>query len=179
MRNKEIIQTSYFSYSEEQKCKNASVGISTSISIKWFISAVGIVTPLVFFVYLLICLGVNKCWIIERFPVQNGDRCWVHKPECCHFIWASWRLKWSATRMFVPRPIQAKNKEYIKPPALLALCKGNPRCPVDSPLQKASDAEKVSMWWRHYVHVPVDQTSRSQTTYELMVEILWDYRLLK
>ena len=51
--------------------------------------------------------------------------------------WLPWRLK-------SPAP-----KKTSKP-ALLALCEGNSPVTGEFPAQKASNAEKASIWWRHH-----------------------------
>ena len=53
--------------------------------------------------------------------------------------WARWRLKSPASRLFTQPFIQTQIKENIKAPRHLPL-----------PAQMASNAENVSIWWRHH-----------------------------
>ena len=63
--------------------------------------------------------------------------------------WAPWLLKSPAYRLFWPF-VQAHSKKFIKTPRVTGLCEGN--SPMTSGLhsQKASNAENVSIWWRHH-----------------------------
>ena len=60
--------------------------------------------------------------------------------------WARWRLKSPALRLFTQPFIQVQIKENIKAPRLWPLCG---EFTGDFPAQMASNAENVSIWWRH------------------------------
>ena len=63
--------------------------------------------------------------------------------------WPRWRLKSPASRLFTQSCIQAQIKENIKAPRHWPLCgefTGTGECPA----QRASNAENVSIWWRHH-----------------------------
>ena len=69
--------------------------------------------------------------------------------DLLHFItmtsqWAGWRLKSPASRVFTQPFIRAQIKENTKAPRHWSLC-GEFRA------QMASNAEAVSIWWRHLV----------------------------
>ena len=49
--------------------------------------------------------------------------------------WAWWRLRSPASRLFTQQLVRTNIKGKIKTSALLTLCDGNPRWPVDSPLK--------------------------------------------
>ena len=57
--------------------------------------------------------------------------------------WARWRLKSPASRMFTQTLIRVQIKENIKAPRHWPLC--------GEFTQMASNAESVSIWWRHHV----------------------------
>ena len=61
--------------------------------------------------------------------------------------WARWRLKSPASRVFTQPFIQAQMKENIKAPCHWPLCG---EFTGEFPAQKASNAENVSIWWRHH-----------------------------
>ena len=65
----------------------------------------------------------------------------------CIFITAQWRLKSPAPRLFAQPLVQGRSK---KTPKLRAtgLCDGNPTVTGGLPSQRASNAEKGSIWWR-------------------------------
>ena len=48
--------------------------------------------------------------------------------------------------------------------ALLAFCAGNSPVIGEFPAQKVSDAENVSIWWRHHLCVPDVLNSNSKST---------------
>ena len=62
--------------------------------------------------------------------------------------WARWRLKSSASRMFTHSFVQAQFKENIKAPRHWPLRRDFTGEAV--PAQRASNAENVSIWWRHH-----------------------------
>ena len=57
--------------------------------------------------------------------------------------WARWRLKSPASLLFTQPFIQTQIKEIVKAMRHWPLC-------GEFPTQKASNAENVSMWWRHH-----------------------------
>ena len=64
--------------------------------------------------------------------------------------WPPWRLKSPASRLFTQLFIRAHIKENIKAPRHWPLC-GEFIVDRWSPAQMASNAENVSIWWRHHV----------------------------
>ena len=67
-------------------------------------------------------------------------------------IWAPWRLRSPATRVFVQHFVRAditENQRFL----LLALCEGNPPVTGWFPSQRTSNAESASIFWRHHVKV--------------------------
>ena len=64
--------------------------------------------------------------------------------------WPRWRLKSPASRLFTQRFIQTQIKENIKAPRHWPLC-GEFTGTGEFPAQGASNAENVSIWWRHHV----------------------------
>ena len=58
--------------------------------------------------------------------------------------WARWRHKLPASRLFIQPFVQAHIKEHIETSRHSLLW------PVDSPSQRANNAENVSIWWRHH-----------------------------
>ena len=64
--------------------------------------------------------------------------------------WARLRLKSPASRLFTQRFIQAEIKENIKAPRHWPSC-GEFTGTGEFPAQMASNAENVSIWWRHHV----------------------------
>ena len=82
-----------------------------------------------------------------------GPRC--NALECWYFItttslWPRWRLKSLASRLFTQSFIQAQIKENIKAPRHWPLC-GEFTGTGEFHAQRASNAENVSIWWRHHV----------------------------
>ena len=61
--------------------------------------------------------------------------------------WARWRLRSPASRLFIQPFIQAQIKENIKAPRHWSLCG---EFTGEFPAQRASNAENVSIWWRHH-----------------------------
>ena len=60
-----------------------------------------------------------------------------------------WRLKWPSSRLFTQPFVQAKIKENIKAPRHWPLC-GEFTGDRWIPRKRASNAENVSIWWRHH-----------------------------
>ena len=63
--------------------------------------------------------------------------------------WARWRLKSPVSSLFAQLLVQARIRENIKAPCHW-LCAGNSPVIGEFPAQKASNAENVSIWWRHH-----------------------------
>ena len=63
--------------------------------------------------------------------------------------WPRWRLKSPAAWLFTQSFIQAQIKENIKAPRHWPLC-GEFTGTGEFPAQRASNAENVSIWWRHH-----------------------------
>ena len=63
--------------------------------------------------------------------------------------WARWRLKSPASRLFTQPFIQAQVKKNIRKLRVTDLCEGNSPVAGEFPAQMASNAENVSIWWRH------------------------------
>ena len=63
--------------------------------------------------------------------------------------WARWRLKSPISPLFTQPFIQAKNKETSKL-RVSGLCVGNSPVTGEFPTQMASNAKKISIWWRHH-----------------------------
>ena len=67
--------------------------------------------------------------------------------------WPRWRLKWPALRLFTQPFIQAHIKGNIKAPRHWSLW-GESSVTGEFPAQGVSNAEHVSLWWRHHVLEP-------------------------
>ena len=63
--------------------------------------------------------------------------------------WTHWCLNSPASRLFTHPFVEAHIKENIKAPRHW-LCEGNSPVTGEFPSQKVSNAEIVSIWWRHY-----------------------------
>ena len=68
--------------------------------------------------------------------------------------WPRWRLKSPASRLFTQSLIRAHIKENIKAPRHWPLC-GEFTGTGEFPAQSASNAENVSIWWRHHVSMSI------------------------
>ena len=64
--------------------------------------------------------------------------------------WPRRRLKSPASRLFTQSFIRAQSKENIKAPRHWPLC-GEFTGTGESTAQRASNAENVSIWWRHHM----------------------------
>ena len=94
--------------------------------------------------------------------LSPGFECGLWEPtSLCHrqgtmpFIiltsqWPRWRLKSPASRSYTQSFIRAQIKENIKAPRNWPLC-GEFAGTGEFPAQRASNAENVSIWWRHHV----------------------------
>ena len=81
--------------------------------------------------------------------------------------WVGWRLKSPASRLFTQPFIRAQIKENIKAPRHWPLC-GNSPGTGEFPAQMASNAETVSIWWRHHVN---DNAELQYTHHEVFLII--------
>ena len=72
--------------------------------------------------------------------------------------WPSWRLKSPAMNFLCNRLFKLISKKTSKP-ALLILCEGNSPVTGEFPSQRTSDAENVSIWWRHNELIPCNYFS--------------------
>ena len=64
-----------------------------------------------------------------------------------------WRLKSPVSRLFTQPFIEAQIKEKSKL-RVTDLCEGNSPVTSEFPTQRASNAENVSIWWRHHARSP-------------------------
>ena len=78
--------------------------------------------------------------------------------------WARWRIKSPASRLFTQPFIRAQIKENIKAPRHWSLC-GEFTGAGEFPAQRASNAENVSIWWRHHGHLLVLSVLNFHTTW--------------
>ena len=62
-----------------------------------------------------------------------------------------WRLKSPASQLFTQPFIETQIKENIKVPRHWPLC-GNSPVTGEFPAQMTSNAENISIWWRHHAH---------------------------
>ena len=69
--------------------------------------------------------------------------------------WVWWRLKSPASRLFTQLFIQAQIKENIKAPRHWPLYG---EFTDEFPAQMASNAENVSIWWRHHEYAALKFT---------------------
>ena len=72
-----------------------------------------------------------SCWLTSSFAHTVAS------------VWALWHLKSPASPSYTQAFIQAQINENIIAPRQWPLC-------GDFPAQKASNAENVSIWWRHH-----------------------------
>ena len=80
--------------------------------------------------------------------------------------WAWWRLKSSVLRLVTQRLFRRRSKTTSKL-RVTGLCAGNSPLTGEFPAQKASNAENVSIWWRHHELKLVNSIS---------LLILWSWR---
>ena len=95
----------------------------------------------------LIISGVTK----PSFKLGHGCQC-EHVSITVTTKWARWHVKSPASRLFTQAFIQAHIKEIIQAPRHTGLCAGNSPVTGEFTAQVASNAEKVSTWWRHHGH---------------------------
>ena len=66
--------------------------------------------------------------------------------------WAPWRLKSPTPRLFAQPLVQAHIKWNPSKLCVTGLCEGNPPVTGGFHLQRASNAEKICICWRHHEH---------------------------
>ena len=98
--------------------------------------------------YCLHCPTLNKVFLLLLF--NRSPHLHLHYSDV---KWASLLLKWPVNRVFVQQFLQTDNKKTHQRLASLTLCKGNPLITGGFPAQRDSNAENVSIWWRHNEHV--------------------------
>ena len=93
---------------------------------------------------------VHSDWIINR--LVSAFLVTIHISDFNITVtsrWARWRLKSPASRLFTQSYVQAQIKGNIKAPRHWP-CEGNSPVTGEFPAQRASNAENVSIWWRHH-----------------------------
>ena len=94
--------------------------------------------------------------------------------------WPRWRLKSPASRLFTQSFIRTQIKENIKAPRDWPLC-GEFTGTGEFPAQRASNAENVSIWWRHHVSqisTPWSNNGKA-TQHQLMLRRSWNFMIHK
>ena len=133
----------------------------TELNIIWFLSS-RLLTRLCVYVYVL--------YYYRKQPDMVWDLTlviYLCRPRCGQFMivlktlditmtsqWAWWRLRSPVSRLFTQPFIRAQIKENFKVPRHRPLC-GEFTGTGEFPAQKASNAENVSIWWRHHEYSPV------------------------
>ena len=111
----------------------------------------------------LTTLSVMWNWLNDNFCILAFILCMIQYMSiillmCCGkdstyitltSLWPQWRLKSPAWLLFTQSFIQALIKENIKAPRHWPLC-GEFTGTSEFPAQRASNAENVSIWWRHH-----------------------------
>ena len=104
-------------------------------------------------------LHIISSWATNKIPITQ----WDHGTYTVHTIKISSSLQWRHNgRHGVANHQQldglfnyllwSTSKKH-RSSGLLALCEGNSPVTGDFPAQKASDAEKGSIWWRHHDYI--------------------------
>ena len=91
-------------------------------------------------------LRSSETWWLPRYyshPIETTIR---KSASSITMTWASWRLKSLAARLFVQFFVQANNNKHIKAPHCWSCVKRNDGFPS----RRASNAESVSVSWRHH-----------------------------
>ena len=95
-----------------------------------------------------------KCILVKSAPVDTyvTGSSWVQVITVTSW-WARWRLKSPASQLFGQPFVQTQIKENIKALRHWSLWfhEGNQPVTGGFSSQRASNAENISMWWRHYV----------------------------
>ena len=105
---------------------------------------------------------ITSWWIIYRGQLEYpkyiehimDTRCvWL----CCSSYGAWWRLKSPASRLFIQRfiflPMSSKKTAKLR---VTRLCAGNSLVTGEFPAQMPSNADNVSIWWRHHYILTVN-----------------------
>ena len=91
-------------------------------------------------------IGINIQW---NWPVVTCSHWGSHQPITVTSKLPLWRLKSPASQLCTESFIQAQIKENIKAPRHWPLC-GEFTGTGEFPAQRASNAENVTIWWRHH-----------------------------
>ena len=122
--------------------------------------------------------SATSCILLNTQYIPNSALDAKYHSRC--FTWdrqawfsTEWRLKSPASRLFTQPFIRAQIKENIKAPRHRPLL-GNSQVTGEFPSQKASNAENVSIGWRHHVSCG-PWCSLSRKTYFLNIHFcfLW------
>ena len=85
----------------------------------------------------LLCLAEVWCHTFYRFHITMTSQ------------WARWRLKSPASRLFLNCLFSRRSKNTSKL-CVTGLCGGSSPVTGEFPVQRVSNAENVSIWWRHH-----------------------------
>ena len=86
-------------------------------------------------------------------------------------LWGYWRFKYPAYPLFADLSVQAQVKEISKLCAT-GLCEGNSPVTGEFPAQRASNAENVSIRWRHHGRQLMKTSSSSLRLYWVTTRFL-------
>ena len=81
--------------------------------------------------------------------------------------WVRWRLKSSVWPFLLNRLFRCRSQKTSKL-RVTGLCEGNSTVTSEIPAQRASNAENVSIWWRHHVTPLRYRTKHNTSKSELM-----------
>ena len=140
----------------------------------------------------------NRKWIIIHALICSDSFCflklgvdilfraWKGDKHCAfmslpHIItvtsqWTRWRPKSPASRLFIQPFIQAQKKDNIKAMRRWLLCEGDSPVSGEFPVQRASNAENVSIWWRHHINFALRSSPVIACGY-LLTQCLFDLTL--
>ena len=120
-------------------------------------SMIGVAKPFYSIAEISYIPNTERCWISRHLTCLHCDRgscalvlfCfWSSSLVAQHTTvtsqWARWRLDCLLNRLF--RRISKKTAKL----GVIGLCEGNPAVIGGFPSQRASNAENVSIWWRHH-----------------------------
>ena len=93
-------------------------------------------------------LTVLKRYCIILLAILTTDM-WLWQGTKVTSQWAQWRLKSPASWLLTLSFIQRRSKKTSKL-RVTGLCAGNSPVTGEFPAQMASNAENVSIWWRHH-----------------------------
>ena len=92
----------------------------------------------------------NMYWVIVATKTDNWD------PRGMHLLSLQWRHNGRDGVSIHPPYVYLLNRLFRRRPKKISklrvtgLCEGNSAVTVEFPAQRASNAENVSMWWRHH-----------------------------